>query len=151
MTNALERSSVLGWNLAFSAGATAAGLALVSPRFAASLALGALLETVSFRALWRASERVLLGRGSGGAAALGAFGVRFVMLAAVLWVALGAGAHPVGLVVGLSLMVPAVVLAAWRVRPRSGPAGPAPAPDDPSWDAWNAWLARERPPDEEVD
>jgi hypothetical protein len=141
----------LRWNLAFSAGATAAGFALVSPRFAASLALGALLETVNFRALWRASERILLGGGPGGGAAVGAFGVRFVLLALVLWVALGAGAHPVGLVVGLSLVVPAVVLAAWRARPLPGPAAAAPPPDDPSWDEWNPWLARERAPAEEDD
>jgi len=149
MNEAMTKSAVLRWNLAFSAGATAASFALLSPRFATSLALGALLETVNFRTLYHASERVLLMGGGASGAAVGAFGLRFVLLAAVLWVALGAGAHPVGLVVGLSLVVPAVLLAAWRARPGDGPSGPVPPPDDPSWDAWNPWLARERTPSEE--
>lgn len=148
MGETLQRSSVLRWNLAFSAGAAAAGWAAVSPRFGASLALGALLEAVNFRSLFRASEQALLSRAPAGAA-VGAFGLRFVLLGAALWVALGAGAHPVGLVVGLSLIVPAVLFAAWRARPAPGPVLPVPPPDDPSWDDWNPWLARERTPSEE--
>jgi hypothetical protein len=139
----MTEGATLGWNLAFCAGAVAAGYELVSPRFAASLALGALLETLNFRFLWRASQRILLA-GSPAGAVLGAFGLRFALLALALWAALRAGADEVGLVIGLSLMVPAVVLAAWRARPAPGPAGEAPPPDDPSWDAWNPWLARER-------
>ncbi len=149
MNESMDRRAVLRWNLAFSAGACAASWALVSPRFAGSLALGALLETVNFRSLWRTSERVLLGTGGGAGPAVGAFGLRFVLLAVVLWVALDAGAHPVGLVVGLSLMVPAVLLAAWQARPAPGPVGDVPPPDDPSWDRWNPWLARERGPEED--
>lgn len=139
----MTEGATLGWNLAFCAGAVAAGYELVSPRFAASLALGALLETLNFRFLWRASQRILLA-GAPAGAVLGAFGLRFALLALALWAALRAGADEVGLVIGLSLMVPAVVLAAWRARPAPGPAGDAPPPDDPSWDAWNPWLARER-------
>jgi hypothetical protein len=139
----MTEGATLGWNLAFCAGAVAAGYELVSPRFAASLALGALLETLNFRFLWRASRRILLA-GAPAGAALGAFGLRFVLLAVALWAALHAGADEVGLVIGLSLMVPAVVVAAWRARPAAGPAVDAPSPDDPSWDAWNPWLARER-------
>ena len=48
-----------------------------------------------------------------------------------------AGAHPVGLVIGLSLIVPSVVIAAWMARPRAGPCRPRRPPDDPSWDEWN--------------
>jgi hypothetical protein len=139
----MTEGATLGWNLAFCAGAVAAGYELVSPRFAASLALGALLETLNFRFLWRASQRILLA-GAPAGAVLGAFGLRFALLALALWAALRAGADEVGLVIGLSLMVPAVVLAAWRARPAPGPVGDAPPPDDPSWDAWNPWLARER-------
>ena len=139
----MTEAATLGWNLAFCAGAVAAGFELVSPRFAASLALGALLETLNFRILWRASQRILLASAPAGAV-LGAFGLRFALLALALWAALRAGADEVGLVIGLSLMVPAVVLAAWRARPAPGPAGGTPPPDDPSWDAWNPWLARER-------
>jgi hypothetical protein len=71
-----------------------------------------------------------------------------VLLAAAIALALRAGAHPVGLVLGLSTMVPAVIGGAWRTRPPIGNPEPGPAPDDPSWDAWNPWLARERDPAE---
>ncbi len=149
MSETIAKQSVLRWNLAFTAGATAASWALISPRFAGSLALGALLETVNFRALWRGAEFALLGRQGGAGAVVGAFGARFVLLAIVLWVAIGAGAHPVGLVVGLSVMMPAVILAAWQARPLDAPATEVSPPDDASWDAWNPWLAREREPREE--
>ena len=141
--------TVQRYNLLMSAGAAAASLALVSPRFAGSLALGALVETVNFRALWRFSQRAIFGASAGSGAAVGSFGLRFVALGAVIWVAIASGAHPVGLVLGLSLIVPAIVLAAWRHRPPMGPVTEAPAPDDPSWDDWNPWLARERDRDEE--
>ncbi len=149
MSDAIARETVLRWNLAFTAGGTGLGWALVSPLFAGSLALGALLATVNLRGLWRGAEVVVLGRQGGAAAVVGAFGARFVLLAVVLWVALGAGAHPVGLVVGLSIVMPAVILAAWQARPSDAPAGEAPPPDDASWDEWNPWLAREREPREE--
>lgn len=139
----MRQNAVLGWNLAFSAGACAASWAAVSPRFAASLALGAALEVMNFRALFRFSERALL-RGAGAGASVGGFGLRFVLLAGALWVALAAGAHPVGLLVGLSLIIPAVLIAAWRARPQVVPGLTGPASDDPSWDEWDPWLARER-------
>ncbi|MCG8436375.1 MAG: hypothetical protein MJA83_20350, partial [Gammaproteobacteria bacterium] len=63
--------------------------------------------------------------------------------------ALRYGADPVGLLLGLSLIVPAVVLAAWRARPDADPNAPALSPDDPAWDAWNPWTAREHEPDDE--
>ncbi len=149
VSEAMRKSSVMGWNLAFSAGACAASWAFVSPRFAGSVALGALLETVNFRGLWRSAEATF-GRATPSAStALAAFGARFVLLAAVLWFALDRGVDPIGLVVGLSVIIPATVLAAWQARPRPGPVGVAPPPDDPSWEEWNAWLARERDADEE--
>lgn len=143
----MTRAGVTTWNLALSAGACAVSWAVISPLFAGSLALGALFGSVNFRALWRSSERVLLSGTAGGGPVVAAFGFRFVLIAIALWVALRSGAHPVGLVMGLSMMVPAVVAAAWRGRPLPHSAGPAPPPDDPSWDEWNPWLAREREPD----
>ena len=145
-------------NLAFSAGATVATAALVSPRFAGSLALGAVLEAVNFRSLRRAGElsvRAQLGEPDAGATGLvlASFGARFAMLAIAIGVALYAGAHPVGLVAGLSMIVPAALIAAWRVRPVDVPAQENPNPplaaDDPEWDRWNSWLAREREEEDE--
>jgi hypothetical protein len=77
------------------------------------------------------------------------FGLRFALLAAAVGLALYLGAHPVGLLIGLSLIVPSVVIAAWMARPEPAPATPAPSPDDPSWDEWNPWLAREREAEED--
>ncbi len=145
---------MLGWNLAFSAGACAAGYALVSPRFAFALALGSALEVANFRSLWSSCERILRAgrRGANGAGlAVGAFGLRFGLLALVLFFAIRAGLHPVGLVVGLSLIMPAAVLAGWRARPALDPGAPALPADHPDWDAWDPWLAREREPAEPED
>lgn len=154
-TDSMQQGSVLGWNLAFSAAATAASYALLSPRFAFALALGAALEVVNFRSLFSSCQRIfgMGAEGVGGAGpAVGAFGVRFVLLAAVLFFALRAGLHPVGLVVGLSLIMPAVVIAAWRARPAIDPNAPALPDDDPLWDTWNPWLAHENAPaDDEED
>jgi len=135
---------VLGFSLAFSAGAAAASWALVSPRFAGSLALGAALEALNFRGLFGYWQRALLGGEQAGWARFAGFGLRLVALAGAIWAALALGAHPVGLLIGLSLVVPGVVLAAWRARPAPDPEAPALAADDPSWDAWNPWLAHER-------
>ena len=148
MTRTIEERAVLGYCIAFSAGATAASWALFSPRFAGSLALGAVLEALNFRALFGYWRRALLGAERVGAARFASFGLRFVALAGALWAALEFGAHPVGLLVGLSLVVPGVVLAAWRARPAPDPDAPALAPDDPGWDAFEPWLARERDPAE---
>ena len=140
---------MLGYSLAFSAGAAAASWAFVSPRFAGSLALGAALEAVNFRTLFGYWRAALLGGERIGLAAFGSFGLRFLALGALIWIALAAGAHPVGLLVGLSLVVPGVLVAAWRARPAPDPDAPALAADDPSWEAWNPWLARERDGEDE--
>ena len=144
MAAVLTQGSVMGWNLAFSAGALALALVAVSPRFAAGLALGAVLEAVNFRSLWRSCERIFLSGAPGSGPAVALFGLRFVLLGAVIFFAIEAGVDPVGLVVGLSLIVPAIVLAAWRARPPVFADAPALAPDDPEWERWDAWRARER-------
>ena len=151
MTRTLEERAVLGFSLAFSAGATAVSWAFVSPRFAGSLALGAALEALNFRALFGYWRSALLGGEPAGWARFAGFGLRFVALGGAVWAALAFGAHPVGLLIGLSLFVPGVLLAAWRVRPAPDPSAPALDADDPSWEAWNPWLARERDPDADED
>ena len=72
--------------------------------------------------------------------------LRLVLLAAAMYFALELGANPIGLVLGLSLIVPATIWVAWRTVPPPLPpeAFDVPPPDDPSWDEWNPWLARER-------
>lgn len=134
-----------GWSLALSAGAAAAGWALVSPLFAGSVALGALLEAANFRGLRRHCERIFFGAGGAGGLAATAFGLRFALLGAAVAAALHAGAHPVGLLAGLSMIVPAALAVAWRHRPAPSEAEALDAlpADDPSWDRWSVWLARE--------
>ena len=151
MTRTIQERAVLGYSLAFSAGAAAASWALVSPRFAGSLALGAALEAVNFRALFGHWRSALLGSQGKGLAAFGSFGLRFLLLGFAVWAALALGAHPVGLLLGLSLVVPGVVLAAWHARPLPSPDAPVLDADDPSWDAWNPWLAHERDPGADED
>ena len=77
-----------------------------------------------------------------------ALSIRFLLLAVGIGAAIVVGAHPVGLLIGLSLIVPATLLEAWRTRPPVVEGLPALAPDDPSWDRWDPWLARERGDDD---
>ena len=149
MSERFDIRRVQGLNLGLSAGAVAASWALVSPRFAASLALGAAFEVANFRSLRRSCQVIFQSGVSGSGPAVGAFGLRFALLAAAIGISLYAGAHPVGLVIGLSMIVPAVVTAAWMARSQPGASGSAPLPDDPSWDEWNPWLAREREAEED--
>jgi hypothetical protein len=151
VTEQFDIDRVQGLNLGLSAGAVAISWLLLSPLFAASLAAGAVLEAVNFRALRRSCQAIFQSGSSGGGPAVTAFGLRFALLAAAVGLALYAGAHPVGLLIGLSLIVPSMVIAAWMARPAPAPPTPAPPPDDPSWDDWNPWLAREREPDHEED
>jgi hypothetical protein len=132
-------------NLGFSASAVAAGFVLAPPEFAGSMALGAALEAVNFRALYQHSRALFAGQVAGGSAWVGLLGARFAVLGGGIVAALAVGANPVGLVVGLSLAMPATLIAAWLYRPPILPADSLPAlsPDDPSWDRYRVWRARE--------
>jgi ATP synthase I subunit len=144
----LQLNSIERLNLAIAAGAVAVGYATEGPAFATSLALGAGIEGVNFRALRSGTQRLFAGDLSVGHAWVAGFALRFVVLAGAIALSLRAGAQPVGLLLGLSTIVPAVIVGAWRARPPIGNPEPGPLPDDPSWDAWNPWLARERDPAE---
>ena len=116
-----------------------------SPHFALSLAAGAAFETVSYGHLLRSTRSMFetaAGGNAGGGLRFG-FGALFVAAAIFL------GAHPVGLLVGVSLIMPVLVVEAWRHRPPVLADAPRLAPDDPDWDRWNPWLAREREDEED--
>lgn len=132
-----------------SASAVAASWWLVSPVFALSLGFGALLEAVNFRGLHRQAQLLFWGQIRSGGSWTGLYGLRFGLLVIGIGGALMLGADPVGLVVGLSLIMPVTVWVAWRHRPPVDPNAPALDPDDPDWERWNPWLARERDPEEE--
>ena len=76
---------------------------------------------------------------------MGLFALRFVLLASGIFLTLAAGAHPVALLIGLSIAMPAVLIDSWLQRPRPLAADslPALASDDPSWDAYSVWRAGE--------
>jgi hypothetical protein len=136
-------------NLLLSAGAVAASLALVSPLFALSLAIGAGLEAVNFRGLRRATQFLFWGQIRGAGPWTGVYALRFGLLVIGIGSALYFGADPVGLLVGLSIIIPATLIEAWRTRPTIDPDAPALPPDDEAWERWNPWLARERDESEE--
>jgi hypothetical protein len=136
-------------NLTLSAGAVAVSLALAGPAFAASLAAGALLEALNFRGLRRQSQFLFWGQIRSGGAWSGVYALRFGLLVIGIGAALAFGADPAGLLVGLSLVMPAAVIEAWRARPPVDPNAPALGPEDPAWEQWNPWLARERAPGED--
>jgi hypothetical protein len=130
-------------NLTLSAGAVAASFAFASPLFATSLAVGVLLETLNFRSLRRSAQYLLEGQIDGSRGWLGIYSLRMATLAVGIVAALYFGAHPIGLLIGLSLIVPACLIEAWRARPPVDPTAPALAEDDPAWERWSPWLARE--------
>jgi hypothetical protein len=136
-------------NLTLSAGAVAASLALATPVFAASLAIGAALEAFNFHGLRRSAQFLFWGQIGSSGGWLGVYSLRMGVLVIGIGVALYLGADPVGLLIGLSLIMPAAVIEAWRARPPLDASAPALADDDPTWERWNPWLAREREDDEE--
>lgn len=140
----IERTS-----LAISAAATALSLVLLTPLFAVSLAAGAALATVNFHALRASAVAAFLGEFQNRIVWNALFAIRFTFLGVGIWVVTRAGVDPTGLAIGLSLVVPAALVEAWRTRPAVDPNAPALDPDDEAWDRWNPWLAREMEPAEE--
>ena len=55
--------------------------------------------------------------------------------------ALALGAHAIAFVVGLSIVLPAVLVVSWRHRPviLDQSDYPVPDPDDPEWDRRSVW------------
>ena len=140
-------------NLTLSAGAVAASLAFSSPLFAGSLAAGAALEALNFRTLHGAARRFFAGELGGPGLWLGVFALRLGLLGAAIAFALTAGLEPIPLVIGLSLVMPAVVIDAWRNRPAITPQPdyPVPPPDDPAWDRFSVWRFSAMDEQPEVD
>lgn len=138
-------------NLTLSASAVAASFVLVSPLFALSLAVGAALEAFNFRGLRNQAQFLFWGQIKSGGGWTGIYALRFSILVIGIGAALYFGADPIGLVIGLSLIMPAAIIEAWRSRPAVDPNAPALAQDDPAWDRWNPWLAREAAEIEEED
>lgn len=134
-----------GLNLTLSAGGLAASALFAGPAFTAAYALGAALEAVNFRALCACATRLLSGQlsgaGDGGGVWVALLGLRLTMLLAAMGIALVAGAHPLGLLLGVSTVVPAVLIGAWWLGPPVDPNAPALPPDDPAWDHWSVWRA----------
>jgi len=128
-------------SLTISASAVGAAYALAPTPFAAGVAVGAALEAVNLRIQVRAARRMFAGEFGGAGPWVSGFGMRFGLMALGMIGALTLGTDPAGLVVGVSLAVPAVVVWAWRNRPAELHFEPEPAlaPDDPSWDRWNVW------------
>jgi hypothetical protein len=138
----IRESHVLAWHLAFTAAAGVVAAALATPKFALSLLLGAALQTLNFRGLFGIARTALEQTRAASGLAL-----RLPLFGALVYVAIKAGVDAAGLLAGITTLVPAVVIAAWRSRPRDfadANATPPLAPDDPSWDQYSLWLARER-------
>lgn len=131
-------------NLTLSAGAVAASVALATPHFASSVAVGAALQAVNFRALRRTGKRLVSGELVAAGPRVGIFGVRFLLLALAIVLCVKAGTNPIALLIGLSVVVPAVVIDAWLHRPAIEACEPVPVPppDDPSWDDWKVWRVQ---------
>ena len=111
-----ELARVERLNLGLSAGAVAASLALVSPHFAGSLAAGAFLEALNLGAIHRGAKRLFTGEIEGARTWIGLFSMRFLTLAAAIFVTMQAGADVAALLIGLSITMPATLIDAGRSR-----------------------------------
>jgi hypothetical protein len=103
-------------NLGLSAGAVAASYVFATPHFASSVAAGAFLEAINLGAIYRAARRLFAGEilTNGW---VGMLTLRFIILAAAIYVTMRMGAHPVALLIGLSIAMPSTLLDAWMNRP----------------------------------
>ena len=130
-------------SFALSAGAVAISYAVAPAHFTAGLAAGAALEAMNLRGLVAYTRMLFGGEMAGAGAWVGAFSLRFGLLVVGMLVVLQAGASPLGLVVGLSLAMPAVVISAILNRPEviEDEALPAVPCDDESWDHYSVWRA----------
>jgi len=147
-TDLLKLDPIERVSIALSAGSVGAAYVFASPHFATGVAVGAALETMNLRVQVRTARRFFAAGGAGGW--LGGFGLRFGLLVLAIIGALELGTDPLGLLVGVSLSMPAVVFWAWRNRPAvivQAAAAPL-APDDPSWDRWSVWRAKELAPED---
>lgn len=133
--------------MAISAGAVAASFAVASPHFAGSLAIGAVLESLNFRFLHRTGDALFGGVVQGGGPWVAVLALRLGLVFAGIIVALLGGADPIGLVIGLSLAMPATVAAAVWNRPAVEPQALEPAvdSDDPIWDEYSVWRPGRQP------
>ncbi len=131
-------------NFTLSAGAVAASYAFFTPQIASSVAAGALLEVVNFRAMHASARSFFAGQMGGAGLWVGVVGLRLAVLAGAIVLAVTLGAHPIAFIAGLSIVMPAVLLDSWRNRPEvldpsEYDSPPVPAPDDPSWDRFSVW------------
>jgi hypothetical protein len=140
-------------SFALSAGAVAISYALAPAPFTAGLAAGAALEAINLRGLVAYARRLFSSELAGAGPWIGAFSLRFGVLVVGIFVVLQAGASPVGLLVGLSLAMPAVVISAILNRPErvEHELLPAIPPDDESWDHYSVWRAGSAPPPSDGD
>jgi hypothetical protein len=129
------------FNFGLSAGAVAASFALASPLFAGSLAFGAALESMNFRFMHRTADAVFTGVVPSGGGWVAILVLRLGLMFAGIVAAMLNGADPFGLVIGLSLVMPATVAAAMWHRPAMVYQEPLPAldPEDPIWDDYSVW------------
>ncbi len=103
-------------NLGLSAGAVVVSYALATPLFAASLAAGAVLEAINLGAIHRGAKRLFDGKMMTNGW-VGMLSLRLVILGFAIFFAMRLGAHPVALVIGLSITMPATIIDAWLNRP----------------------------------
>jgi len=113
----LPMAAVQRLHLFLAAGASVLAL-FGGAEFALSVLLGAALQALNFRALYRFATRIVL-RAGGAAPALSllGFALRLSLLGVAIALLLRAGADPLGLLLGLSLLAPAMIAAAMRARP----------------------------------
>ncbi len=131
-------------NVALSAGAVATAAVVASPLFALSVAVGAFLESISFRGLSVVSKAFFTGSVRGSVGWLLLLAMRLGLVGVLLYFAVRLGADPVGLLIGLSVILPASVIGAFQMRPTFDPEAAPLSEEEPVDWGWDAGLYRDR-------
>ena len=89
----------------------------------------------------KTADAVFAGNVPGGGPWIAVLSLRLSLVFAGVILAMYTGADPIGLLIGLSLVMPATIAAAVWHRPAITPQEPFPAvdPDDPIWDDYSVW------------
>ena len=114
----------------------------VSPRFASSIAMGIALESFNLRNLRRSAHFFIHGAAAQGAAWIPSAALRFGLSILVVAVTISYGASPMGLVLGVISLFPALIYDSWKQLKALPVQVNQPATDE-EWELWNPWLANE--------
>ena len=114
MTNQQDLLKFITWlNWMLFAAASIIGLMVASQKFALGIILGGIIVTINFHLMASAIRKALsMGRASSGTTVIIKYFIRFIFSGILIFALIkGQVVHPVGLVIGLSIVVSSIFIA----------------------------------------